>query len=85
MSKHTTTRIVPIPSIDLIAALRTNAELADKEQFTRVAERMHDYADQVDYACSEAWQDCIDHDKVAGSYYSVEVVITSHLPELDED
>ena len=85
MPKRTITRIVPMPSTDLIAALRTNAELADKEQFTRVAERMHDYADQVDYACSDAWQDCIDHDKVTGSHYSVEIVITAHLPELDED
>lgn len=79
------TRTVTIPSIDLIAALRTNAELADKEQFTRVAERMHDYAEQVDEACSNAWQNCIDHDEVAGSWYRVEVVITAHLPEHAED
>jgi len=85
MSKHTVVHTITIPSIDLIAALKTNAQLAEKEHMPRVAERMYGFASEVDYACSNAWQDCIDWDKVAGSYYTCEVVITAHLPELDED
>lgn len=83
--EHTTTRRISISSNDLIAALKTNAELADKEQFTRVAQRMHGHALDVDLACSDAWQDCIDWDKVTGSHYTCEIVITAHLPEHAED
>lgn len=79
------TRTVTIPSIDLIAALKTNGDLAAKERMPRVAERMHGFAAVVDEACSDAWQNCIDHDEVAGSWYSCEVVITAHLPEHAED
>jgi hypothetical protein len=85
MPKHTVTRKILIPSIDLIAALKTNGDLAAKERMPRVAERMHGFAAEVDLACSDAWQDCIDLDKLAGSHYTCEVVITAHLPELDED